>query len=302
MSQTAAPKKIWTILELITWGTEYLTEKSIDDARLTIELLLAHVLQFQRIQLYTKFDQPLTDQELAQFKELLKRRLTREPLQYILGDTEFMGLKFRVDKRVLIPRPETELLVEKSIELLHQKFSNETIISILDIGTGSGCIAVSVAKMIPNAQITAIDVSKEALELAQQNAEQHGVAERILFQQSDLFNVTSQPFAQKFHCILSNPPYISQKEFELVSNDVKNFEPNSALTDNGNGLKFYTVIAHLAEDLLIEQGIVGVEHAYDQSESVQTIFTHCGFSNPIIVKDYQGIQRHLFYIATKQSS
>jgi release factor glutamine methyltransferase len=295
LSSTVSPKKTWTILDLITWGTEYLTEKSIDDARLTIELMLAHVLQFKRIQLYTKFDQPLSEDELARFKVLLKRRLSHEPLQYILGETEFMGLKFTIDKRALIPRPETELLVEKAIELVRQKLSNEPAISILDIGTGSGCIAVSLAKIIPNANILAIDISEEALALAKKNAEDNGVAERIEFRQIDVLTLKDPAFSNQFHCILSNPPYISTKEFAEVSKEVKEYEPNSALTDNENGLKFYPVIAHIAKESLVINGIVGVEHAYDQSESIEKIFSGYNFLKPLVIKDYQGVKRHLFF-------
>ena len=295
MSSSASPKKIWTILDLITWGTGYLTEKNIDDARLTIELMLAHVLRFKRIQLYTSFDRPMSEDELARFKELLKRRLTGEPLQYILGETEFMGLKFAVDARVLIPRPETELLVEKAVELIKQKYLHETAISILDIGTGSGCIAISLAVLVPNANILAIDISAEALAVAKKNAEDNGVAERIEFRQADILTLQDHSLTQQFHCILANPPYISLKESAEVPKEVKDFEPGASLTDNENGLKYYPVIAHIAQGSLVKEGIVGVEHAYDQSESIRKIFQEYNFLHPIVVKDYQGIQRHLFF-------
>jgi release factor glutamine methyltransferase len=175
LSSAAAPKKIWSILDLITWGTDYLKEKGIDDARLTIELLLSHVLTLQRIQLYTSFDRPLSDEELARFKELLKRRLSNEPLQYIIGRTQFMGLDILVDRRVLIPRPETELLVDECVKMMKRSFPPDTPLSIIDLGTGSGCIAVALAKMLPSAQITAFDLSADALAVAQQNAELNGV-------------------------------------------------------------------------------------------------------------------------------
>ncbi len=295
MNGTAAAKKIWSILDLITWGTEYLNDKKIDDARLNIELMLAQVLRLQRIQLYTSFDKPLTEEELSVFKELLKRRLTGEPLHYILGETEFMGLKFSVDKRVLIPRPETELLVEKSIGLIKERFAEGLKISILDIGTGSGCIAVSLAKSVPQSNIVAIDNSIEALEIAKLNGERNGVAERIRFELIDIFNGLKPLSIGKYQCIVSNPPYISTKEFSEVSNGVRDFEPLSALTDGGDGLKFYPAIANAGNELLSDDGIIGVEHAYDQSESVQKIFADHGFILISIVKDYQGIKRHLFF-------
>ncbi len=295
MNGTTASKKIWSILDLITWGTDYLTEKKIDDARLNIELMLAHVLRLKRIQLYTSFDKPLTEEELSVFKELLKRRLANEPLQYILGETEFMGLKFFVDKRVLIPRPETELLVEKSIDLIKERFAVESEISILDIGTGSGCIAVSLAKLVPRSNVVAIDNSIAALEIAKQNGARNGVAERIRFEDIDIFNQKEFSSSEKFHCIVSNPPYISTKEFSEVSNGVRDFEPHFALTDEGDGLKFYPAIASAGKELLLANGIIGVEHAYDQSERVQRIFADHGFNPIAIVKDYQGIKRHLFF-------
>lgn len=295
MNGTTAAKKIWSILDLITWGTDYLTEKKIADGRLNIELMLAQVLRLQRIQLYTSFDKPLTEEELSVFKELLKRRLTNEPLQYILGETEFMGLKFSVDTRVLIPRPETELLVEKSIDLIKERFASESKISILDIGTGSGCIAVSLAKLVPRSNVVAIDNSIDALEIAQQNGVRNGVAERIRFDNINMFDVKKILSAEKFHCIVSNPPYISIKEFSEVSNGVRDFEPRSALTDEGDGLKFYPAIADAGKEFLVENGIIGVEHAYDQSESVQKIFSDHGYIPIAIVKDYQGIKRHLFF-------
>lgn len=295
MSSAAAPKKIWSILDLITWGTDYLKEKGIDDARLTIELLLSHVLTLQRIQLYTSFDRPLSDEELARFKELLKRRLSNEPLQYIIGRTQFMGLDILVDRRVLIPRPETELLVDECVKMMKRSFPPDTPLSIIDLGTGSGCIAVALAKMLPSAQITALDLSADAFAVAQQNAELNGVSDRIQFKQADIMRLEQEEISGPFHCIISNPPYISTKEFSDVSNDVKDFEPRAALTDNSDGLTFYPAIARFAERSLSSGGCVCVEHAYDQSEHVQTIFQKAGFVEPQIIKDYQGIKRHLLY-------
>lgn len=295
MGSVDAGKKNWTILELITWGTGYLTEKHLDDARLNIELLLSHVLSLQRIQLYTKFDQPLTEEELAQFKSLLKRRLAHEPLQYIIGETSFLGLRIGVDRNVLIPRPETELLVDQALKLIRQRWTDQTQLNILDLGTGSGCIAVALAVKLPNATITAIDTSDGALSLAASNAEFHRVAERVNFMNADIARLPKELFPFPFHCILSNPPYISKDEIALVAPEVKEHEPLSALTDNGNGLKFYPEIAHFALHALTADGIVGVEHAFDQSAQVSKIFTSAGFSDEIIVKDYQGINRHLFY-------
>lgn len=295
MASSEPSNKIWTILDLITWGTNYLTEKNIDDARLNIELMLSHVLQLQRIQLYTKFDQPLTEGELSSLKAILKRRVLREPLQYILGWTEFMGLKFSVDRRVLIPRAETEILVEKAMSFILTMINNVPEVRICDLGTGSGCIAVSLAKKFPQAAITAIDIEVDALKLAAENAANHNVSRQIIFAQSDVTKESSVFSDQHFHCILANPPYISKNEILETEPEVKEYEPRHALTDESDGLTLYPAIARIAKTTLVPEGIVGVEHAYNQSESVQKIFHHAGFRTVDIVKDYQGIRRHAFF-------
>lgn len=286
MTSSDTAKKTWSLLELVTWGTSYLTEKGFDDPRLNIELLLAHILQLQRIQLYTNFDRPLSENELARFKELLKRRLSREPLQYILGEAEFMGLKFVVDQRVLIPRPDTEVLVDSVIHKIKNTFSLSDGVRILDIGTGSGCIAVSLAKLLSNVTVTAIDISSEALDLARMNSEKNGIQEKITFLRSDVF--THRFDEPKYHCIVSNPPYISNEEYELLPPDVKEYEPRTALADESDGLMFYGEIARKAESILVDNGFVAVEHAYDQSERVQIIFREFGFKNISTIKDYGG--------------
>ena len=253
---------------------------------MNVELLLARVLKLQRIQLYTNFDKPLSDDELAHFKGLLKRRLSNEPLQYILGETEFMGLKFAVDKRVLIPRPDTEALVEFVVTRMKQTFSDLSEVQILEIGTGSGCIAISLSKLIPNAVVTATDLFSDAVEVAKTNAERNGVLEKVKFLQGDALSDVS--FPQKFHCVVSNPPYISNEEYILLPSEVKNFEPKTALADGSDGLTFYKAIAQKTKSLLVENGFVAVEHAYNQSEIVQRIFKENGWSNIAAIKDYGG--------------
>ena len=272
MTTVDEQKKIWTILDLVQWGTSYLTDKGFDESRLTIELLLASVLHYRRIDLYTKFEQPLTETELATFKKLLQRRLAHEPLQYILGETEFMGLVFAVDRRVLIPRPETEIVVETTLEILQKSFSSLKEVRILEIGTGSGCIAVSCAKLFPTCFIHATDVSSDALEVASTNATVHEVENRIIFSVQDILNVRSDSFSHRFSLIVSNPPYVSENEFQKLSPEVRDFEPKKALTDGADGLTFYRSISAIAGEILEKNGIVLVEHAYDQSEAVRTIF------------------------------
>lgn len=286
MSISSTDKRIWTILDLITWGTEYLAGKNIADARLNIELMIAHVLRFNRMQLYTNFDKPLTEDELAKFKSLLKRRLSHEPLQYILGETEFMGLKFAVDQRVLIPRPDTEILVEEVIKKIKTDFPDESTVAILEVGTGSGCIAISLAKMLPIVTVMSIDRSEDALRVAAQNAEAHGVNDRITFQNKNF--LTDSAFTQKYHCIVSNPPYISNEEYIQLEIEVREFEPKIALADDNDGLTFYHSIASRCKDALLKKGFVAVEHSYNQSEDVQRIFRENGWNYIKAIKDYNG--------------
>jgi release factor glutamine methyltransferase len=295
LNASASPRTLWTIINLITWGTSYLGERHVDDARLNIELLLAHVLRLKRIDLYTNFDKPLTDDELATFKALLKRRLAHEPLQYIIGETEFMGLKFSVDRRVLIPRPETESLVEQALAEIRERWPENDSIRVLDIGTGSGCIAVSIASLIPSVQATAIDTSAGALDVARINAERNVVSDRISFASVDILN--NATFSSLFHCIVSNPPYISDQEYRLVSEEVRKFEPAVALTDGGDGLTFFRTLAERCGPLLEENGSILVEHAYNQSDAVRKIFHEHGWKNIAAIKDYAG---HFRFIKATQ--
>ncbi|MBW7887758.1 MAG: peptide chain release factor N(5)-glutamine methyltransferase [Bacteroidetes bacterium] len=298
MSSRSAEKKTWIILDLLTWGTAYLSEKGFDESRLTVELLLAHVLHIQRIQLYTNFDKPLAERELAEFKELLKRRLTHEPVQYILGSTEFMGLPFFVDSRVLIPRPETEILVEQVVTKCRQRFSEKEKIFAEDLGTGSGCIAISLAVFLNTLHCRAVDVSRDALNVAKHNAEANNVETKIEFEEQNIFMLQSQRRVEPLDCIISNPPYVSLKEFGAASPDVTQFEPRSALTDEEEGLRFYPALAHYAEQNLNAGGFLAVEHQYDQSERVQKIFQEHGLTVTDVVKDYGGHYRCV--IAEKQ--
>jgi release factor glutamine methyltransferase len=290
LSVAGTLKKVWTILEMIQWGTSYLAEKGFDESRLTIEHLLSHVLRLRRVQLYTNFEKPLTDAELASFKALLQRRLQHEPLQYIVGTTEFMGREFVVDKRVLIPRPESELLVEVAVRYAKENFPRLPS-RILDIGTGSGCLAVSCAAMIQDAAVTAFDISDDAIHVAGMNAEKNGVSDKIVFSVGDVFKINAADFPEKFHLIVSNPPYISKADFEELQPEIRVFEPSLATTDGDDGLSFYRCIAGIARTLLEPNGAVIAEHAFDQSAGVENIFREAGWGSTESVKDYSGNPR-----------
>ena len=188
-------KRVWTILEMLQWGTSYLTEKGFDESRLTVELLLCHLLRLKRIQLYTSFDKPLTDAELSSFKGLFQRRLQHEPVQYIIGSTEFMGREFVVDRRVLIPRPETEVLIEHALQFAKEHFAGQPV-KILDIGTGSGCIAVSLAASNENAAVVAFDTSAGAVDVARMNAEKNGVEKKVTFSVHNIFGCLKRTYRQ----------------------------------------------------------------------------------------------------------
>jgi len=279
----------WTILSLLNWATKYLQEKEFENPRLNVELLLSHSLKLSRIQLYTSFEKPLSKDELANFKQLFQRRLQHEPLQYIIGETEFFGLKYSVDNRVLIPRPETEILVEEIIQQA-KLFPENEIINILDIGTGSGNIAITVAKHILNSNIISIDISNDSLELAKENAKQNQVESKIKFLNVDIFANYELPITN-YDFIVSNPPYISIEEFQSLQPEVKIFEPKTATTDNADGLTFYRRIAEIGKSLLNENGTIAVEIAYNQSEQVKTIFANANYKNISARKDYSGIER-----------
>ncbi len=287
METTIADKKIWNILSLVNWGTEYLQARGFESPRLTVELLLGRTLDCSRIELYTNFDKPLLAHDLAAFKQLFKRRVAHEPLQYILGDTEFMGLRFLVDARVLIPRPETELLVEQVIK----EFRESSSLRILDIGTGSGNIAVSIAHFLPGATVDAIDESEPALAVAEANIHRHALADRVKLSRIDIMSAAPGLRAHEYDLIVSNPPYVSLEEFGQLPPEIKDHEPSIATTDNGDGLTFYRRIADVAKELLRPDGKIFVEIGYGRAGAVETLFTRNGYGAVAIIPDYQGIDR-----------
>jgi release factor glutamine methyltransferase len=289
MSAPSAVPAVWTVLGLLEWSAAHLAQAGIDSPRLTSELLLGRVLGFERIALYTNFDRPLSPPELASFKALLKRRLGREPLQYILGEGHFMGLRFALDPRVLIPRPETEGLVERVIEI--ERASPGSVRRVLDIGTGSGCIAASIARLVPGAALDAIDVSPEAIDCARSNAVALGVEARVSFALADVLAAPYAGPAGPYDLVVSNPPYVSQEEFATLEPEVRDFEPALATTDRGDGLTFYRAIARLAPTLLAPEGRILVEVAFDQAPDVLGIFTNAGAATVRAHRDHAGIDR-----------
>lgn len=273
-----------TILEAINKSTEYFSSKGIESPRINAELLLADILKIKRLDLYLKFDKPLDENEISIYREYIKRRAAFEPLQYITGEVEFFGLKFNVNKNVLIPRPETEMLVEKILELTDKNLPVE----ILDIGTGSGNISIALAIYLINAKIDAIDKSSSAIEIAKNNSESLGIQNNINFYEKDIFNLNS--FPKKYDVIVSNPPYVNKNEYDTIQNEIK-YEPKIAVTDFEDGFKFYNQIIKSAKNLLKDNGKLFLELGHHHSEKVKTLFEENNFCNVQIWNDYQNIPR-----------
>ena len=278
-----------TVLESIKLSTDYLEKKGIESPRTNAELLLANILICKRLDLYLKFDQPLKENEIILYREFIRRRGKFEPLQYITGSVEFFGIEFKVNKSVLIPRPETEILVETIIN----SAGKEENIDILDIGTGSGNIAVSIAMNLPNSKISAMDNSIDALEVAKENAKLNSVENRIDFMNESILYGFNYP-AKKYDIIVSNPPYISAEEFRVVQPELKVFEPRAALTDEGDGLTFFRIISSKTKTILKEKGKLFFEVGKDQSKLVEKILLENDFQNITIKKDYLNIERVVY--------
>lgn len=262
----------WTIISLLQTSASYLQKKRFRQPRLEAELLLAHTLKLRRIDLYLQFDRPLTGDELSQYKKLLQRRLTHEPLQYIIGETEFMSQPFYVGPGVLIPRPETEILVEKALQWCNEVMADKNEISILDVGTGCGNISITLALNNNRCRVMAIDVSAEALEYAKKNADRHGVAGRVQFFQHDIRAEAPKQWQGYFDLIVSNPPYISSHEFSLLDEEIKKYEPKEALWGGEDGMDFYRIFANRLLPLLNARGRIFLEIGADMGKKVIDIF------------------------------
>ena len=276
-----------TVLQAIQLSTKYLEEKEVKEARLNAELLLADILKMKRLELYLSYEKPLSEKEKSKYREYLKRRGEHEPLQYVLGYTEFYGNKFIVNPAVLIPRPETELLVEK---IATENLSPD-LIRILDIGTGSGNIAILLKKELPTAEVTAIDNSEDALKVAALNCKNILGPEFVDFQQVDVFDENFADRFSDYDIVVSNPPYVSIDEFNSLDSEVKNFEPKSAVTDNNDGYKFYRRIAELANLLLVPKGKLYLEIGHSEKEGIVDLLRENGLENIEVTKDLSGIDR-----------
>lgn len=278
-------KEVWTIGAILKWTGQYFAEKGVENPRLDAEVLLSNILKKERIYLYVEFDKPLLPQELTSFREAIKKRVAKQPVAYILGYKEFMGLEFKVTPAVLIPRPDTEILVEQALKLL----SNYENPKFVDIGTGSGAIAVSIAKLSPTAVTgVAVDISPEALAVAKENAEKLAVSEKLEFV---LGNLCEPLKGAKFTALLSNPPYIPNADIASLSPEVKN-EPYLALAGGAEGLDCYIELIQQGRHLLIDGGFMMFEVGINQAQSVAEIARkYDDLEIWEIIKDYGGIDR-----------
>ena len=273
-----------TIKEIIIRYSKELEEIS-PTPRLDVETLLQKALGVDRLYILLNLDKDLSEDEEKTFNKFIEERLNNRPIAYIVGNREFMGLDFYVQEGVLIPRPDTEVLVEEVIELAKDKGQ----IEILDIGAGSGAITVSLAKYLENAKLTSVDISEIALEIAKKNAISNNVEDRINFVKSDLFSSLNKN--QKFDIIVSNPPYIKREVIDTLDKQVKDFEPYNALEGGIDGLDFYRAITTQAKDYLKEGGVLAYEVGHDQSEDVSKLMEMDGYTNIYTRKDLQQIDR-----------
>jgi release factor glutamine methyltransferase len=273
----------WTIQKLLNWITEYFTQKGIDSPRLSGELLLSHVLKLSRIELYTLFDRVVEQDKLDILRGMVKRCGSHEPLAYLIGRCEFYSLSFKITPDCLIPRPETELLVERAIEFLRKRTGTQ---QVLDLCTGSGCIAIAIAKNYKDCLVTATDICDKALAIAAENAAAMKLSDKIRYLCGDLFAPLIEGIESKFDLIVSNPPYVSETEFAKLEPNVRDYEPRRALYGGVDGLDVYRRILNQAGDFLKPDGALMMEIGYAQGPAIRELIESSGqFAPARIEKD-----------------
>ena len=278
--------KTWRVIDLIQWTTEYFKRHDISTARLDAELLLSHILGTSRLQLYLQFEMPVFPEHLAAFRKLIKKRAAHAPVSYLTNRKEFFSLDFYVDSRVLIPRPETEVLVESVLQ------AEAAPCRLIDIGTGSGAIAISLAVNRPEWNLFATDISEDALNVAQQNAVAHKCADQLTFLLGNLFEPLEALPNPQYDWIVSNPPYVSTVEYPSLPPDVREHEPETALLGGANGLDIVVGILDTAPRFLKPGGRVGLEVGHNHSHDVQDIVqSDAAYSDCQVIKDYSGVER-----------
>ncbi|PID29249.1 MAG: protein-(glutamine-N5) methyltransferase, release factor-specific [Candidatus Cloacimonadota bacterium] len=274
----------YKLLDIINLSREYLEKNGFENGRFEAETLISNYYNMKRLDLYLQFDKPVTESEKLDLRKLIARRKNHEPIQHIIGSSGFMGYDFKVSKDVLIPRFDTETLVEKVSDYI-----GERELKILDIGTGSGAIIISILKLTPNSRGIGIDISEKGLEIAKINSVNLKVDSRVSFFKKDIFEEFR--VKEKFDIVVSNPPYIAKNEMEYLDREVAFFEPRSALTDDGDGLSFYRRIKDLLPTILKSDGKFILEYGYKQREDIEGIFKGYNYE---IIKDLSGNDRGIF--------
>lgn len=283
----AATEEPWTVARLLEWTTSHFATKCPDSPRLDAEILLARAMGCKRIDLYVRHGEIPAEPARERFRDLVKRRSKGEPVAYLVGHKEFFSIDFEVNASVLIPRPDTETLVDQALRFL--KIRGATPVKVLDLGTGSGCLAITLAKLLPQSRVTAIDLSAAALVVAKSNAKKHGLEERITWLEGDLFSPLKA--GDRFDLIVSNPPYIPTGEIAKLDVGVKNHEPMTALDGGKDGLDFYRRIWPGALAHLLPDAKVMVEVGFDQAAQVEDLARKAGFSQVKSVADMGRIPR-----------
>lgn len=287
----AGAGEIWTIGKILKWTEQYFARAGLESARLDAEVLLSHVLKKERIFLYVHFDQPLEPQELAAYKDCIRRRVRHEPVAYITGHREFMGLEFKVSRATLIPRPDTEILVEAVLQRLKPAGKGCTI---ADIGTGTGAICLSILNYLPKLRGYAVDISADALEVARDNAENLGLKDRAVLLVGDLLDPLRQvlPDGQRLSAIVSNPPYIPRQDIRSLEEDVRGFEPIGALDGGIDGLDFYRRLLDESAKLLEDGGFLALEAGIHQARQLRILSEDMPcWKGCEIIRDLAGIER-----------
>ena len=278
--------EMFTVLEIIKKTTDFFAAKGIESPRLNAELLIGHALSRKRMQLYLEFERPLTETELEKIRPLVRRRAQHEPMQYIVGETDFHGLKLKVDRRALIPRPETEQLVEH----VALACASSPPARILDLGTGSGAIVLALAAAFPQASLVAVDRSPDALALAQENATRTGLADRVTFLTSDWYAAVP---VESFDVVVSNPPYLTSEETAQAAAEVKGFEPSEALTAPEDGLADLRAIITATPRFLKPGGLLALETGIAQHERLLAHLQSAGFARSESRRDLAGRDRFI---------
>ena len=265
----------WTVGRLLTWTRQWLGERGVEESRLATELLLAHALGCAKIELYTRYESVPSESEMTTFRALVRQAGEHTPIAYLLGMKEFFSLEFEVSPAVLVPRPETETLVQAVID--HCRDGRLEQPTVLDVGTGSGCIAVALAKYVPDARVVATDISPEALEVAARNVSRHQVDEQVRLVEADWLTLPHEVLPEGgFDVIVSNPPYVSAAELDSLSRTVRDHEPHGALVADEEGLAAYRRLAEGVFALLAADGVVVVELGNGQGAAVAELFTASG--------------------------